>query len=305
MIRISKQSGKILFVSDTHGSITDIDAACAIIRTHNIDALILGGDIPDHTIRNFKSILSRLHKLPLPVIIYPGSHETYRQYTTALKKYPSIIDARKNKRFQYGDSELLMIPGSDVLNNTKKFCGGSFLLQPNLYSKKKVKKFYQEKKVTKNLEITALSRISTRGGATTVAFSHIPKKCRTKNGIDRAKFYTIEQQVSVDDEIFYPFELIASLQEKRDEAIPWVYKEKNVGSKSFSSFLHKNTITKLICGHIHEAGPRAITTHEKTVSKNTPCTKLYCNNGQHSATLLTFHSASRISHEFLNLESPN
>ncbi len=152
-------------------------------------------------------------------------------------------------------------------------------------------------------------------------FSHIPFRCQTKRGIDLAKSGRVKNSFLIKAKhgrlkkfqevdcptgtIFFEGAIIPPqiAQLLKSYKYPVNTTSRNVGSIGIKKILNKFRITKFICGHIHEAGPRAINKEEKKVKKNTWSKECYINNGtgfEKHATIITLNTKGEIKYAFLN-----
>lgn len=188
---------RFAFISDLHGK--DPTPHIKKIKKQAIDLVVLGGDIPDSTQKSLTSICKKFLTLNIPVVIFPGSHENGEVYKKALSKIKdeNLIDATKvnNRRIFFGDMDLIIIPGSDVVGRgSKNYNGGSFWLRekktPKIVkeSNKKIKEIKFARKATLVFiedTIKLMSKKRTKP-ASRILLTHIPPKCKSKKGIDIA-----------------------------------------------------------------------------------------------------------------------
>ncbi|MCA9477967.1 MAG: metallophosphoesterase [Nanoarchaeota archaeon] len=316
-----KLSGsRFAFISDLHGK--NPIHFLKKLKSHPVDLVVLGGDIPDCTQRNLESICKKFLTLNIPIIIYPGSHENSDTYKKALSNVKNrlLIDALKikNRHIQFGEMDLIIIPGSDtVASGTKAFNGGNHWLfekrEPSRLKKanQRIKEIKFAKKVnpvyvedTKKLMSTRRSKPSSR-----ILLTHIPFSCKTTKGLDVAHFGVAkkdfriekkdlkevhEEHQSVNKGAVFTLKSATKLKKK---GYPIILRKRNVGSEYISKFLKQYKITKFICGHIHEAGKRAISKSEKPIKQKVFYKESYINSGQ-GLTRITCKN-EKISYEFL------
>lgn len=313
------QGSRFAYISDLHGK--DPKKYIRTLYKHPVDLIVLGGDIPDYTQKNFISLCKKFLRLNIPIIIFPGSHENCFMYKKALSKIKNklLIDATKikNRRIQFGDVDLIIIPGSDsVSSGSKPYNGGTYYL----FDKKDAAQLRRAKKKLRDIQfaqtvspmylqdIRALMKHPRSTPSRRILLTHIPFRCKTKRGIDVAHFaiaqkdFTLSKKDStmrshknlhvVKGNIF-PLKQ-AKILKKR--GYPLKLQKKNVGSLLISKFMKRYSITKFICGHIHEAGKRAISKTEKKIKPQIYYKNAFINSGE-GLTIITCKK-ERISYEF-------
>lgn len=338
-IETSRERPVIAVITDLHGS---KDAARRMeehLQEKAIDAIVLAGDTPDNTKENLRWMLQRFKKTEVPIIIFPGSHEnsfTYKQVLQKFRQDNTIIDGMRtqNRRVRIEGFELLLIPGSSVVSSgSKPYNGGNMWLvdeKKNPRTKalmtRRIKRLQFAKKAEPFFMEDVRKLISARTKiprTRQIAIAHEPLRCRTKRGIDTAHFgrsldeFTIsakqlkkmkskQTKISNIEREFskssvLPFKDAKLLQ---DHGYPIECLRKNVGSKAIQQALKKHNITKFLCGHLHEAGPKAIDKRERKIREKTWNKVFYANSGpayEGNLTLLTLRKDGAVKHEFVNV----
>ena len=131
-IKPSSKESHIGVLSDTHGDIKLVRKAVDFLKKHPVDLLVLPGDIGFFTIKSYQLIINACRRLKIPLIPFPGSHEnsfTWKKSLAPYKKDKNIIDGFKNRLIRFGDYNLVMVPGSQVVSSgTKSYNGGNIWL---------------------------------------------------------------------------------------------------------------------------------------------------------------------------------
>lgn len=329
---IACKHNNILIASDTHNNLEEIKQLAQLAKETPTDAIALIGDIPGYTVASFVKILKAAKKANVPVMVFAGSHENNEVYTKTLAKFKDdklIIDGMqyKNMLLHYGEWELVLIPGSNVVSSAPTaYKGGSFYLTQKKPTKKEQAandERLRSKKISKTVTFIVIDEIQKQldtyskvAASRKLALAHIPLLQKTTKGIDRAQFYVATEDFTVSKKHVKAINKLESeekninkgsiMSQREAEELaklkyPVKLMKKNVGSKLINTFLDKNKINKFICGHIHEAGMRAVDKNERKVKENTPVSEALINSGEHVATRLTFHDKGKISYEFLKL----
>ncbi|MGM5481189.1 MAG: metallophosphoesterase family protein [Nanobdellota archaeon] len=338
-ITTEREEPKVAIITDLHGDTETAREMKEFLQTQEIDGVVLAGDTPDNTKANFTWMIKNFRRLKVPVIVFPGSHENsflYKEVLKGFKNDTNVIDGMKqeNWRVRIKGYELLLIPGSDTVarGTTRKNGGNMWLVtdketpQLKVQLTKKIKKveiatkaepvFFDnvKKVVSKKTNIPRTRQI---------VISHIPLQCTKKNSIDVARFGKAQQEFTLKKKDFTKKELallstsrtetnfsetsVLPLKEARiihKKGYPIRLHNKNVGSKAIRKLLNKHNITKFICGHIHEAGPKAIDKKERKLKKSWN-KEFFANNGpgnEGNLTLLTLRKDGKVKHEFVNVK---
>ena len=329
------KGSKVLFVSDIHGSKEAVKSIVSAINKEDkddISHIILGGDIPDYTKQTMRWILRRFLTLKKTIIIYPGSHENSETYTSVLQEFtnnPLIIDGfrKEGLHLTINGWDAYFIPGSNAVSSgSKPFNGGNIHLvnEPDTPATKRkrtirLKKLEFAKKASpifyENLYPTIQQKRTTRDKS--IVFSHIPPLCKTTNGIDLARFGKTDKEFVIlnkhkkqldnrfakVEKTFLENSILALDEAKKviNLGYPMSIQHKNVGCKTLASLLRRYRISKLVCGHIHEAGPKAIDRQENTARQRRWNSSACINNGtgfNGHYTLLEFDENGLIKHQF-------
>lgn len=325
----------IAVISDLHGEQEACRAIVDKLKETSLQAVVLAGDIAKPGKGSLRWVLKRLLKLDVPLIAFGGSHENGAIYDTVMQEFkdsPLLINAMKtrNQRIKIAGFELLIIPGCEVVSSgSKPYNGGSMWLTEEKKTKKnkqEMDKRIQDLRFSRKAhpvymqDIKRLFERSTSKPSRIIAIAHNPIRCRTRRGIDAARFgkpkspFMIQKKhlrlkafkkLGLRNEAMYSMRSVVPLeygQLLKRYKYPMAIKRANVGSVAINKLLRKHRVTKFVCGHIHEAGPRAIDKQEQIVKQQTPSSKLYINSGQGElgiATLLTLHKNGKVSHQFL------
>ena len=316
----------IAYITDFHGGRDATRRAVAYLKDHPVHLIVLGGDIPDFTPSTFAYQLRIFLKLGKPVIVFPGSHENSENYEKTikeLKKNPLLIDGVKERKVKLNNFNLLIVPGSDsVSSGNKPYNGGSYKLikAPSPATTAKLTKYLKEHKIAKKATPIAISDTEKQYNRTrpTILFTHIPLECKTNKGIDIARFGTFKHEFTLKPKDkrkkvfstefsgdYSPHVLVNYEQAKvlKEHGYPVHIKKENVGSATLRKFALKKNVRAYLCGHIHEAGPRAIDLEEKAVRKNTWTKKVFINSGpgnHGNMTILTLNKNGEVKYNFVN-----
>ncbi|MFP4118973.1 MAG: metallophosphoesterase [Candidatus Woesearchaeota archaeon] len=338
-INAQREEPKIAVITDLHGDRETAREMKEFLQTQDVDIIVLAGDTPDNTKATFTWMIKNFRRVSVPVIVFPGSHENsflYKEVLKGFKDDKNVIDGRKqeNWRVRIDGYELLLIPGSDtVARGTNRKNGGNMWLvtdkeTPQL--KAQLTKKIQRVEIATKAEPVfiedvkrAFSRKTKVPRTKQIVISHIPLRCAKKNSIDVARFGKAKQEFKLKKKDFTKKELELLSASKTEtvfsensvlplkmakivhnKGYPLKLHNKNVGSKAIRKLLNKHNITKFICGHIHEAGPKAIDKKERKLKKQWN-KEFYANNGpgnEGNLTLLTLRKDGKVKHEFVNVK---
>jgi Icc-related predicted phosphoesterase len=323
----SKQiEGIVAYISDIHGDKTATKKIVQRLQQENIQTIILGGDIPDFSAQSLTFHIKQFLTLKKPIILFPGSHENSELYTKTLKelKHKLVIDGVTQRKIAFGAFDFLIVPGSDsVSTGTKPYNGGNYKLikKKSPQTVQKLTRYLKEQKVARKVSAIAISdtiKVYNKKRPS-IIFAHIPLACKTKKGIDLATFGTFEESFSLSpahkrkkifktefSASYNPDMLVNGVQAKilQEHNYPVQLQQKNVGSSTLKKFASKKNICAYVCGHIHEAGPRAINPEEKTIRQNNWTQKVFINNGpgsQGHITLLTLRKDGSVKYQFVQV----
>jgi Icc-related predicted phosphoesterase len=245
-------------------------------------------------------------------------------------KNKKLINGYKQNYLKLGNYELIIIGGSStVVTGIPNYRGGSYWQIEKGIDKRKIQKeankLLKERKTAKKGTLifmedifkTVEKNLSPLPSSNKIILSHNPPHCKTKNGIDLAKFGIITKTFSIKKEDIRKKEFKTAttneLFEKgsvltRDETIilkkynyPVKKMNKNVGSKKITTLMNKYKINKIVCGHIHESGPKAINKKEKKVKNKQWVKDVRINSGEGSKnrfTILELGLKGKIKYEF-------
>jgi Icc-related predicted phosphoesterase len=332
MPKILQNYGALGVISDLHNDKITLKKSIDWFKQNSLDAIILAGDTPGYTKSSFVSIIKKLLKLNIPIVIFPGSHENniiYNQTMTQFKGNKKLIDAvnKNNRLIKYGDWELVMIPGSCSLSSApRKFWGGTFWLFDKIITptlRKRINNRLQSISFAREASPISiidnyklLEQKSITKGSKKIVFAHDPIRCKTKNGIDIAHFGIIKKDFSINKKhlklkAFKELDWKGDGNFKTDHitminkalllkkyGYPVKIKKTHVGNQFVNKFLKKYKINKFICGHIHECGMRAIDKEENKVKSNIATSSLFLNSGPKTATIIKLNK-NKIAYYFM------
>lgn len=280
----SKLSGiKLGIITCAHGNAKAVKRLRKAYEKENVDAIVLAGDLGD-TLKEINAVLKAVTPARVLILVFPGSHESKKDYNRALLNFKKCIDGTKKRRTTINGYDLVTLPGSSVNIPT-----ASFRIAHGKISRKWFKKF-------RIFLIEKLKRFI-RKPAKTIVLCHDPPRCAATNGIDAAYSGIARKAFLVAPKHMMIFgkELRAhlgstlSIFEKGNIApepfasklaklgYPIIVKHRNVGNKALKAFLKKNNIPFFACGHIHEAGQRAITSTGKKIKPSQWSNSLWYN----------------------------
>ncbi|MBD3319221.1 hypothetical protein GF342_04905 [Candidatus Woesearchaeota archaeon] len=257
-------------ISDIHGETKKARKAYRKLKKF-VDYFLVPGDLGDEYGEIVK-VLSVFSQSKCPVYVMPGSHEPRRDWNRAIRQFQgsAIVDCHRSRRISFDEIDVLFVPGSDWCAHT-----GQFRLRPD--------KRFKVAKDEQGVFVTAATRLVR--DRPTLLVSHVPPRFYKKGAIDRAQFGMATQDfIYVDQEglrvipkgAVFPKETASLL--KRDGS-PVKMLERNVGSKALRKLIRSQAIAFSVCGHIHEAGGKAVTLSGKRIRANTWHKRLYYNPG--------------------------
>ncbi|MBI4451355.1 hypothetical protein HY642_05245 [Candidatus Woesearchaeota archaeon] len=228
--------------------------------------------------------------------MFPGSHETRSEYQAAMaflrQKCPFVQDGMIKPCIAMGDLRVAAIPGSDVV------AGGDYAFGPKL-NPARVEKFLD----CENL----------------VLLSHVPKRFTTTNAPDYASFVKffppllpqsvlpiaeVERRMNAGTERII-MSALESDYRKASSGIPYrtsvvpaaafssyakhlgfsdafcdaMTSKENVGNLTIEDIVRRHGVKKMVSGHIHEAGERAVNLAEEPVKEGDFVDELFLNPG--------------------------
>lgn len=266
-------------ISDIHQNPGSIPHLIEILRHASIDALVLNGDIGEDA-RMIAYTLNQVAQLGVDTYVLPGSHETVRDYTTALnhlsQRHANLIDTLTAPKVERNGHHLVFLPGSDYN------AGGQYTLIPNEiphgpYLQLKdglaevppqhLQAALAHPEATHNLVyITSMNTLDklVTDAEHTVVFCHIPPKFNdVERGIDMA-YFTENQEGDVIPGVDVEQQIKQKIGNVSDDILQTIAKKygltlkrENRGSQDLKECYARNGIAKAISGHFHEAGHRA------------------------------------------------
>ncbi|MBN1175987.1 metallophosphoesterase [Candidatus Woesearchaeota archaeon] len=323
---------KIAFISDLHGFNNVKEIISTIKKQGDISLIVLGGDFTDYTMPGTLKVVNAFMKLDIYTLLIPGSHENYEVYDEIIKKIKNkkLIDGYKHNYLKIGMYEIIVISGSSsVVSGIPNYRGGSYWQIERGRDKTKVQKEANKKLKEKGIARkgtlvfmddiykTVEKNLSPLPGSKKIILSHNPPLCKTKNGIDLAEFGIITKTFSIKkedlrkkefktittDELFEKGSVLTMDEVKvlKKYKYPVKVMNKNVGSKDITTLMNKFKINKIICGHIHEAGPKAINKKESEINPNQWLSDVRINSGEGSKgrfTILELGPKGKIKYQF-------
>ncbi len=252
-------------IACAHGNHKAVARLRRAYEKNNADAIALCGDLGD----NYKeiSLVLKSAQGKMPLIAFPGSHEPINDYYRAIKK-TKAIDGTRQRRVTIKNHDIIILPGSWV--NTPN---AGFRIAESKKSRQKQYKLFPIKDLRRFI----------RNPAKTILLCHDPPHCANKQGIDVAysgivtkTFYTLTKRELA---IYGKGQIIPQPEANRlaRKKLPVSVKHRNVGIKQLNAFLRKNKIPFLACGHIHEAGQRAVNSSGKPLKQGEQSKTLWYN----------------------------
>ena len=321
-----------MFITDIHGDVAANKALIAHAKELTPDLIMLGGDISNNTKASVRQIFNPFLRLGIPVAYYPGSHENSDVLEGTLKEIKNkwLINCIQptNRLLKLGKYELVVLPGSyAVASGPKAYYGGNYWLfekrDPARLRRnhERLREIKWAKQVRPIYMSDSSKDVFTHGNAKgpyRIGFCHDPPKFTKKTSIDVAHFgmstapavikkshtrrkefkaFGIKKETIWENNIMQ-LDLAKLL---KSYGYPIKIMKKNVGNPPTSKFFKKHRVKKIFCGHIHEAGPRAIDSKEHKVKPKTPVKELYVNNGTGFAgkyTIIRLGANGSVTHEF-------
>jgi Icc-related predicted phosphoesterase len=257
---------KIGIIVCAHGNKNAVARLCKAYARENADIIAFCGDLGDDY-AEISRVLSAA-KSRIPVIAFPGSHEPAEDYVKALKKHARVINGLKKRRVTLKNHDIVILPGSNV--NT---ASGSFRL---LEEKRDAQKYR-----VRGYRIFVVDELRklVRSPAKTIVLCHDPPKCSGTKAIDVAysgivtrTFILKPRHVGIfgsfmrkhlRNPLFRIHEKAAIVPEPYASKLaklgyPVSVKYRNVGLAGLRKQLKRLRVPFFACGHIHEAGQRAV-----------------------------------------------
>ena len=272
---------KIGIIVCAHGNGKAVARLSAAYAKNGVDAIAICGDLGDD-FKEISAVLKGVSAAKVPVIAFPGSHEPADDYYLALKKHKRVIDGTKTRRITLKGYDIVTLPGSSV-----NVPHASFRI-----ADKKLPKQYQRR--YRLFPIADLARII-RNPAKTVVLCHDPPRCAGARAIDVAYSGVVKKLFIVKSKHARIFGTAAKLNpfvliHEKGSIVPEPYasklaakgypvmvKHRNVGNEALKAFLKRKRINYFACGHIHEAGHRAINAAGKPLRKGTFSSSVWYN----------------------------
>lgn len=245
---------KLGIIACAHGNAKAVRRLRKAYEQKGADSIALCGDLGD----NFKEISAVLKAASgrTPVIAFPGSHEPITDYDRAIKG-SKAIDGTKRRRITLKGHDLIVLPGSWVNTPAAGFRIAEST-RPRYRGRYRV------------FAIKDLAHFL-RNPARTILLCHDPPKCTGSKSIDVAYsgivtkgFYVLTKRELA---IYGKGQIVPQPEASKlaRRKLPVSVKHRNVGIPALARFLRTHRIRFLACGHIHEAGQRAITATGKAL----------------------------------------
>lgn len=270
-------------ISDIHESSPDhVAAAIRFLRDQGVHKLVLNGDISgdvntSHTPEWFltKVLIAAAHS-GLETYVIPGASEKMGYFSQVMQyfseRHPGIVDARRYGKIEFGDHDLLFIPGTDIPKG-EGLSGCFFIgdLSPSDVGSSSGVTLDHEGHLYHFFNVNDLKGRVTRPDRT-VVFSHIPPAFdNVESAVDAALF-----AIGSDGSTIFPGQYIeqkirerysargASARDVIDMAarLGYTLKHENRGNQSLARFCDATGVRKFVSGHFHESAHRA---HDKSV----------------------------------------
>ncbi len=257
-------------IPDAHGDSRAVFRLIKKCEKEGADAIFLAGDL-GFAFKEIDRVLKAASNAKVPVFAFPGSHEPEEGYYKAMKKHRKIIDSTKKPRITIKGNDVIVIPGSSV--NTQRT--GFRIIDNSRLSKEYLRLFrtYKARNFSKYI----------RNPAKTALLCHDPPKCTTKSGIDlaysglvRKTFLLKVKHIQAFRKIYrHSRDSLALLYNKGEIINAILSKElvkrgypvsliyRNAGNPELRKLMKARKIRFFACGHIHEAGQKAMTASGK------------------------------------------
>ena len=274
---------KISVMTCIHASVRNAARFLKIFKKENIDLIILNGDLGDNY-KEIKSILNLFKKINIKTLVIPGSHEPYKDYYKAIKTIKSnknIIDCSNIKNIITDNYNLILFPGSDAIYHT-----GGFPIANDAKHKKK-REITLKKYIKKRFKTVILNDLKkfVKKDKENILIMHIPPKFKGFYSIDVANFGTVTKNClfKIKNKIrllektdIFPLKMALKMKSK---GLPIKILTKNVGNEYLKRLIKQLKIKKFVCGHIHEAGGRAVNLSGRKLKQYKWGKELFYNTG--------------------------
>ncbi len=202
--------------------------------------------------------------------MHPGSHESVIEYENAshglLSTHANLVDAAKERTITIHGYKIVFLPGSDILAGGEYQLMSDDILKTGLYTR--------DKEYIGIFNIRDLEEQIT-DGERTLLITHVPKRFHTKYGIDVAEYFETKEG------IVPAFAMIPHLRSRGmpEHEIARYLKKENIGNEELESTVKKLGITKMVSGHIHEAGQKGNDFHGNIIREGVEGRELFFNPG--------------------------
>jgi len=266
---------KLGLIVCAHGNARAVLRLCKQYSLQHADAIALCGDLGDD-FSEINAVLKATAGAKAKIIAFPGSHEPEKDFYRALRKNKRVIDGTKQRRIALQGYDIVLLPGSTVNTGSAGF---------RIFDGKRVPKAYAAR--FRTFSIAQLGRFI-RNAQKTIVLCHDPPKCSGTSAIDVAYSGVVTKGF-----ILHPKDAIVfgqkfkkhldnplALITPKGEIIPEPFasklakrgypvsvKHRNVGNIALKQFLKSKKIPFFACGHIHEAGHRAVSAAGKSLKQ--------------------------------------
>jgi len=285
---------KLGVVACLHGNLKKTKKAAKVFKKADVDAIVLAGDIPADTkqSKSLIKILKIFSKTKKKVYILPGSHEHYKEYYSALKKFKKnkfVIDCTKTNSTIINSQKIVFLPGADATAP-----GAGFRAIKDRKSLKLFKRHVKQHKEHFWGKITAyyISDLNKLLDKQSILIAHFPPEFKTKSAIDLATFGTPKKpfillerhrelnKTTVGLVKMTPEHVVFTIDEAKrliKAGYPVKIKGENVGNPYLKKLIKKRKVRFFICSHIHESGGRANNLKGKPVKQGKWSKELFYN----------------------------
>jgi Icc-related predicted phosphoesterase len=306
-------------LGDSHHDLQYLRRAINVLRNHNVDAVLIHGDILEPkkglqaTMNHSLMVLDELAALnseiylgPKNANIYiqPGSHEPVALFDYMLKlysgKYPNIINSLDEKYIRNKDHDIVFLPGSDTVAGGQHLLGNDVKTDRYMVKGKKTVKLekfesiekYNEKKdkgqvyaVINKQNMNDLKK-RVKDPDKTVIISHVPPRFESLDTAIDVTFFAEGKDGSI-----MPGTYVAKMLQDRYGSLNFAQMQKivqaegytlkieNRGNEDLRDLYKKLGINKAVSGHFHESTHRANNWKNKHVKEDKWTTELFWNAG--------------------------
>ncbi len=271
---------KLGVVSCLHGNLAVAEKIVERFERDGVDAVALIGDIPSDRDqeKNFREILELFSELGVRVFVVPGSHEHYEDYYSALEDVEGdFLDCSEIQKHDVKGRELVFLPGSSV-----SATDAGFRLLPDREAEEEFRSQVEDRPDHYTGKIVSIfaEDVKELCSPDSVLITHDPPNFSGKDAVDLARYGEAEETFEIDEkemdeldfvdnrriESGWPFP-VEQGRKLKELGYPFEIKENNVGDEFLNDIMEETGIKKLVCGHIHEAGGKAVDREGKPVEE--------------------------------------